>query len=374
MIKVLHVLYSMNRGGIETFIMNVFRNIDRTKVSFDFLLGTENECDYNKEILALGGNIHYIPDCRNGLFKNIKMLNRFYKEHPEYKIIHLHASALLNIVPLVVAKKHNIPVRIIHSHSTSVCGNPLRNLLHIFNKLWLTYYATHYLACSKLAGEWMFSSKYKKTPYQIINNGIDIDNFKFDPDKRNELRKHLCINDKFVVGHVGSFSKAKNHSFLLDIFSNIKEKSDDAILLLVGDGNLRKNIEDKIRKLGLSDSVILTGKRTDIAELMCAMDVFVFPSLHEGLPVTLVEAQASNLIIFASDAITDEIYLTANIKMLPLTLSSEKWAKKIIAAKNNLFQRHLQNNVLDKRYDIFSVINIIKDFYIKSLKEFSCGL
>lgn len=353
----------MNRGGIETFIMNVFRNIDRTKVSFDFLLGTEDECDYNKEILALGGNIHYIPDCRNGLFKNIKMLNRFYKEHPEYKIIHLHASALLNIVPLVVAKKHNIPVRIIHSHSTSVCGNPLRNLLHIFNKLWLTDYATHYLACSKLAGEWMFSSKYKKTPYQIINNGIDIDNFKFDPDKRNELRKHLCINDKFVVGHVGSFSKAKNHSFLLDIFSNIKEKSDDAILLLVGDGNLRKNIEDKIRKLGLSDSVILTGKRTDIAELMCAMDVFAFPSLHEGLGIVAIESQCNGLKTIVADTIPEDAFITPLISKLPLELSAEKWAREIIKLEKGYARQDMSLEIKMAGYDIKKIAYKMQSFY-----------
>ncbi|MFA6808436.1 MAG: glycosyltransferase, partial [Eubacteriales bacterium] len=252
MIRVLHIVKSMDMGGLETFIMNIYRKIDRDKVQFDFLMHTDKECVFSKEIRSLGGNLFNVPERNRGVLNNKKALNSFFKEHPEYSIVHQHLNSLSYIEPLKAAKRNNVRVRIIHGHSTKEGGSKIHNLLHCWNKLFIKRYITDYFACSDLSAKWLFSKKiYRSGAYQIINNGIDTDLFGFKYEVRNRMRKELNIVDKFVVGLVGRFSYPKNHEFLIDIFESIHKKNNSSVLLLVGDGEMRSSIEYKLKEKGL---------------------------------------------------------------------------------------------------------------------------
>jgi len=246
MIRVLHILNRMDRGGAETFIMNVYRKIDRNKVQFDFLLHTTDDCAYNCEIKALGGKIFSVPPRNKGILKNKRALDKFFSEHKEYKVVHQHVSSLSYVEPLRVAERHDVPIRIIHSHSTRESGILIHKYLHNWNKNFLKYFATHYFACSDLAARWICGDDmYNKGEILIIKNGIDTISFKFNKRYRKEIREEFGINDKFVLGHVGRFTYAKNHDFIIDVFKEVHDFNKDAILLLVGDGEKRTLIKKK---------------------------------------------------------------------------------------------------------------------------------
>ncbi len=364
-IRVLQVLAGMNRGGAETFIMNVYRNIDRTKMQFDFVLFRKEECDYNEEIRKLGGKIYWIPryNGRNH-FNYKKAWHTFFKEHPEYKIIHGHVRSTASIY-LKIANKHSLTT-IAHSHSTSSRGSRAEQLFKNIIQFPIRYTADNLFSCSDEAGEWLFGTRsIKKENYRIVKNAIDTEEFKYNMIRRNEIRKQLAIQDKFVIGHIGTFTTPKNHTFLIDIFEAVYKQNCEAVLLLVGDGALRSSIEKKIEELGLSDAVKLIGIRSDIPDLVQAMDVFVFPSLFEGLPVTVIEAQASGLPCIISDTITTEVKITNSIKSLPLKEKPDFWSHEILNIDKNLIRYSQYKLISDNGYDIREVANWLQNFYIK---------
>lgn len=365
MIRVLQIVNKMNRGGIETFLMNVYRNIDRDKLQFDFLtLETDTPGDYDEEIISLGGRIYQVPSRKKGLLKMKKQLNIFFGKHPEYKIVHAHVSSLTNVSKLKVAKKQGVKCRIVHSHNTKEGGSSIHKYFHRFNQLSLKSYATEYLACSDLAAKWMYPKElYNKKEFTIVNNGIETKKFVFNETIRNQKRKELSIESKFVVGHVGRFNQQKNHIFLIDIFKEIHDKNSDSVLMLVGDGELRKQIESKVDALGLSENVIFTGVRSDVHELFQAMDVFVLPSLYEGLPVVLVEAQAAGLKCFTTkDTVTSEVDIANLVEFTKLEEQANKWAHKILSstygARNNA-----EDIIKDSGYDIQKVAEDLQQWY-----------
>lgn len=335
MIRVLHCVYGMNRAGLETFIMNIYRNIDRSKVQFDFLVRTPKKCDYDDEIYSLGGKIYYVPSRRRGIIKSLKIIDEFFRNHNEYNIIHSHVSSLSDVTVLKMAKKYGVKCRIIHSHSTNQLGNPVHKFLHRYNQLFIKSYATDYFACSNSAAKWMYPSNlYNKKEFKIIKNGIEPEKYIYNEDIRNRKRIELGVKDKFVVGHIGRFHPVKNHKFIVDIFHEIFKRERDSFLLLVGDGEMREEIEKKVEDLGLKNNVLFTGVRTDIPDLLQAMDVFLFPSIFEGLPVTLIEAQASGLKCFVSDnVITREVNVSNLVQFISLKNSAQHWAEKILASR-----------------------------------------
>lgn len=370
MIRILHIVGSMQRGGIETFLMNIYRNIDRQKIQFDFMVHTNKECDYDQEVLKLGGKIYSITPRRNGIMKNKMELNEFFKEHKEYKIVHQHVSSLTYVEPLKAAKKNNVKIRIIHSHSTIETGGIIHKFFHKYNQFFLKSYATNYLACSDTAGKWLYSRKqYYKRDFQLIKNAINTDKFTYNQEVRKIMRKELGIENKFVVGHIGRFTYLKNHDFLIDIFKEIYDKKKNSVLLLVGDGDLHKNIQEKVNRLNLSDNVIFTGVRSDISELLQAMDVFLMPSHNEGLPVTLIEAQAAGLPCVISKNITNEVEIVKCIEWCALNESPSIWAKKI----NNSFKSYSRDNtkqeIINAGFDIYDVSYDIQKMYIESIND-----
>ncbi|MCA0756493.1 glycosyltransferase family 1 protein [Paenibacillus sp. N4] len=366
MIRVLQCVHGMNRGGLETFIMNVYRNIDRARIQFDFLVHTDDKCDFDDEIVALGGNIFSIPSRHSGLIKNRKALDEFFRRHKEYKIVHMHSSSLSYVEPLRAAKKYNVPIRIIHSHSTQEGGSFIHKYIHKWNQLFIKLDATHHIACSDLAGEWMYGKKIRNSnSYKIINNGIKTNQFLFSREKRQKVREKLGVSGKFVIGHIGRLTYPKNHEFLIEIFNIFHKMDSNSLLLLVGEGELRSQIEQKIKKLNLENSVILTGKRDDIADLLQGMDIFIFPSHFEGLPVTLVEAQTAGLPCIVSDNITKQVKITDNIVYEKLESSISVWVERILDIKKNYLRKNERENIVNAGFDIDAVTNEMQKIYLK---------
>ena len=365
MLRILHIVQGMNRGGIETLLMSLYRKLDRTRVQFDFLVHTDSEGAYDKEIKELGGKIYNISPRSKGIVKNRKELISFFKEHTEYKIIHQHVSSLTYIQPIKIAKENNVPVRIIHGHNTKQGGHKIHEIIHRVNKTAIKKYATHYFACSEDAARWMYGPhKLFQIDYAILNNAIDSKEFTFDMKLRDAIREELNLTDKFVVGHVGRFALQKNHEFLVDVFAEIRKNEKQAVLLLVGDGELKEDIINKINSKGLTDSVVLTGVRSDVPALMNAMDVFVFPSLHEGLGIVAIEAQSTGLKCFVSTEVPEEVMITDNIQRISLDKKSFEWAQEILKIKNGYHRESEIDKVLSSGYDIYEVTNRLQKLYL----------
>lgn len=325
MIRVLHIVTYMGRGGLETMIMNYYRHIDRNNVQFDFLVHRDFEADYDKEIQTLGGRIYHVSRLIPWSKSYRGELKKFFREHSEYRIVHVHQDCL-SAVALQCARECGVPVRIAHSHSSSQDKN-LKYLIKLYYRKRIPIYATELFACGSQAGEWMF----RGAPYQIIHNAVEAERYAFSEARRARMRIDLQIApDAFVVGHVGRFNTVKNHHFLLNVFSQVKKLRSGAVLLLVGDGPLRPQIEAEAEALGLKHSVMFTGVRSDVPDLLQAMDVFAFPSLYEGFPVTLIEAQAAGLPCLISDSIPDECDITKLIVRLSLRTTVSEWADTLL--------------------------------------------
>ena len=364
-IRVLQVFARMDRGGAETMIMNVYRHIDRSKVQFDFMVHTEEHCAYDDEIEKLGGHIYHIPRYTGkNHFQYKKKWKIFLNEHPEYHIIHGHMRSTAAIY-LKIANRFGLTT-IAHSHSTS-SGKGISAVIKNMMQLPIRYEADYLFACSQKAGEWLFGKETtKKEKFYIINNGIDVEKYKFNPIIRQSMRNKFGIEDnQFLLGHVGSFSYPKNHEFLIDIFNEVHKKKPTSVLLLIGDGELRHSIEQKVENFGLENAVIFAGVRDDIPDLMQMMDVFVFPSHYEGLPVTLIEAQAAGLKCCISDVITKEIMITKMMKVIPLKENSILWADSILAYDIPFYRSIEKKKIIDAGYDVKSVVDWLSEFYIE---------
>lgn len=326
-IKVAQIIGAAFDGGVESCIMNYYTHIDRDKVQFDFFVENTSKLIDKEKIEELGGNVVLIPSYKS-LFKYIKTLKKLFKEG-NYDIVHSNMNAL-SVFTLYAAKKAGVKVRIAHSHSTSNKKewkrNIIKNLLRPFSKK----YATHYFACSELAGRWLFGDKtYDAGKVTLINNAIDLDKFAFDEKARTEKRAELGLEDKFVVGNIGRLVTQKNQTFLLDIFYEYQKKNPNSALLILGTGPLLNELTEKTHKLNLQDKVIFAGVHKDPEKYYSAMDCFVFPSLYEGLGMTLVEAQVSGLPCIASEEVPLAAKVTKNVEFLSLKTSAEDWADKI---------------------------------------------
>ncbi len=357
-IRVLQVVTYMGRGGLETMLMNYYRNIDRSIVQFDFLVHREFEADYDKEIRALGGRIYHVSRLVPWSRSYRKELKQFFRNHPEYKIVHVHQDCLSSVA-LECAEESGVPVRIAHSHNANQDKN-IKYPIKLYYRRFIPRYATDLFACGKTAGDWMFRGKN----YQILNNAIPAKIYQFDIQKREQLRKEMNLDGNFVLGLVASFTRQKNHSFLLEIFRELLKQDPDAKLLLVGDGELREEIEKRIRSLNIQDSVILAGIRSDVQDLLQAMDAFVMPSLYEGLSLAAVEAQASGLPCYISDTIPSDCRITDLVREIPLTESAAEWADTILQAKKTI-RRNTYQEISDAGFDIEKNAGWLQNLYLE---------
>ena len=350
MIKVLVVGMTPMTGGIESVIMNYFRNIDKNKCQFDFLSEFDNIA-YQDEIVDSGSKIIKITPRRESVFKHKRSLKEVFKNN-HYDAIWVNMCTLSNISYLKYAKKYGVKTRIIHSHNSENMGSKLTLILHKLNKKVVAKYATHFWACSDLAGKFFFSSKIMASPkYRVINNAIDLDKFKFDEQIRQQYRRDLDIDDKFVVGHVGRFHFQKNHKYLINVFYELQKLKPNSVLLLIGDGEDKDAIKQQIAELGIGDKVKLLGIRQDVNNLFMAMDCMIFPSVFEGLGLILIEAQASGLPCYTSDVVPLTTKLSNNISYLSLNIPCKDWAEYV--CKNNPTSRQIDTKTIrEKGFDI----------------------
>ena len=369
-IRVLHVIGIMNRGGAETMIMNLYRHIDRSKVQFDFVENSREPAAFDEEILSLGGRIYRCPHY-NGKnhFTYVKWWNDFFAAHPKkYPIVHGHLGSTAAIY-LSIAKKYGA-YAIAHSHSSGT-DHSLHSYLYRTISYNTRNVADYFFACSEAAGKERFGSKVVSGDhYAVLNNAIDVNRFSYNPSVRNAVRDELGIGQsQLVVGHIGRYTKEKNHEFILKIFSELKKMDSNARLLMIGDGPLHTQIRQTAEQLGLSSDVIFTGVRSDVERLVQAMDVFVLPSLYEGLPVTMVEAQAAGLPCIISDKVPPECILTEGlVNVMPLSASPETWAEKILA-KRAIPRTDRRAEIVARCFDINTEAVKLQEFYLKAYEQ-----
>lgn len=362
----------MDRGGAEAMIMNYMRNINRDVIKFDFLTNRDYRAAYEDEIESLGGKVYHMCPMYPGKFRQYKReVREFLKEHPEYQIIHSNLEER-SYFPLKEAKKLGVPVRISHSHNRPL-GFNLKLIMRYYFRFMLKYYNTHMFSCGVEAGDWLYGRK-NRDKVIIMNNAIDAKQYTYDVSKAKEMRKSLGIDDcKKVIGHVGRFFAQKNHPFLIDIFQAIHEKDANTVLLLVGGGEqddrLKNEMKQKVADLGLSDCVQFLGVREDVNEVMQAFDLFLLPSLFEGLPVTMVEAQASGLPCVISDKVPIQCDITGNVKVVALEDSPEKWADVVLDFMEEFEREDTFDKLKKAGFDIQENAKWLEGFYIEALKD-----
>ena len=367
-IRIAQIIGKWVGGGVEAVVMNYYKNIDKTKVQFDFICDNDSTNIPYDEIEKLGGKVILIPPYQK-LFKYLKELKKVLKEN-QYKIIHSHINTL-SVFPLYAATLAKVKVRIAHSHSTTNKKETKKNLMKQVLRPFSKVFATDYFCCSQLAGSWLFGDKeYDKGNVYLLNNAIDLDKFKYNEKVRKSKRKELNIKDNtLVIGHIGRFVKQKNHEFLIDIFKEIHQKNKNTLLLLVGQGPLLESIQEKVNELNLTDSVRFLGQRNDANELYQAMDIFLLPSLYEGLPVVGVEAQATSLLCILSSSMTKETKVLNTTQFLSLEESAITWAEHLLNSYHNFKRTSNQKEIQQNGFDITKEAKKLEDKYIELNKR-----
>ena len=361
-VRVLHVVTHMDCGGLETMIMNYYRKIDRSKIQFDFLTHRPEteEKDYDNEIKKLGGRIYHLPRLNPFSYRYRRALESFFDAHKEYKIIHVHQDCMSGLI-LKIAKKKGIPVRIAHCHSSNQDKN-IKYLIKYVYKQMISKYATGLFACGEIAGKWMFG---KNANFVVLPNAIDTDNYVFSNDKRMLMRKELGLpEDSFVIGHVGRFSKVKNHCFIIELCKLLLKQNRNIYVLFVGQGDLLEETREIVIKNNLENVIKFLGLRKDVPDLMQAMDVFVLPSLYEGLPVSVIEAQASGLPCIISENVPLYCAITDLVKQVELDIT--KWENAIIQL-NDIKRRNMQDEIKKASFDINDNVLYLENYYLSNL-------
>lgn len=363
-IRILHIVTIMNRGGLETMLMNYYRKINRDRIQFDFLVHRQEEGAYDKEILALGGKIYRMPPI-NPIKHHIYLseVKKFFNEHNEYQIIHSHINTYSMYI-IREAKKHNIPVRIVHSH---IAKYKLDKKLpfYLYTKFKVHAYVTDKFTCGEEAGQWLFGNKVNNV--KVLPNAIDSKKFIFCEKRSKELRQQLNLENKFIIGHIGRFNEQKNHVFLINIFNEIYKKNKNARLILVGEGKLKNKIEKQIKDMGLENVVYLLGVREDIPDILMLFDVLLFPSLYEGLPVSIIEAQASGVRCILSDKVAKETAITNLVEFIGLEESIDVWRDRVLKYVNGYKRINRYSELVKAGYDIENNVKWLEEFYINSI-------
>jgi glycosyltransferase involved in cell wall biosynthesis len=364
-VRVLHLFTILNRGGAETNVMNYYRKLDKSKFQFDFVVHREEKGAYEDEILALGGKIFRFSNIHPLKLRSYKQqIRQFFEEH-HYSIIHGQCSEL-GYFFYKEAYNRGVPVIIAHGHSS----NPkldLKLILRNFLKVRMRSYINNYFSCGNDASIWLFGEKLAVKAF-VMKNAIDTIKFAFRYSESLKIKKKINADDTKNIVHVGNFTEPKNHQFLIAVFNELLQKDCNQKLFLVGDGGLKFQIQEKVKKLGIEQKVIFLGSRNDVNELLQAMDVFLFPSLFEGLPVSLVEAQASGIQCVISDGIPKEaILIPENVTVISLEESAVQWANKIHVL-NQFDKKDVSQRIIDEGYDIDANVRILEEKYTALLQ------
>ena len=355
-IRILQLGMTNNPGGVENFVINIYRNIDRNKIQFDFLLDhNAPKIAYEDEILSLGGKIYRQYYRRKEFFKKgRKSIKYFFKMHPEIKGVHMHANTLNPMFKVLqVAEKMKIPVRILHSHNSNYMKKlKIKDKIYeIYESKKLKKTVTKLIACSEEAGKWMF----KKNKFIVVKNGINVKDFEFDENERKALRKKLSIENKLVIGHIGRMNYQKNPIFILEIFNEIHKMNNDAELLYIGDGELKGEIEKFMKDKNLESSVILMGKCEKVSEYYNVMDAFLFPS--------------NGIKCYTSNRVPKETNIVGNVSYIELNKSSKEWADFIFNNKNERTNKNITDKFILSGYDIKSTVLDIEKIYLEGVNK-----
>ena len=323
-IRIAQIVGKWLGGGVEAVVMNYYRNIDRSKIQFDFICDDDSTNIPYEEIESLGGKVILIPPYQK-VFKYHKELKRVLKEG-NYKIVHSHINTL-SVFSLCAAFAAKVPVRIAHSHSTTNPSEKKKNLLKLVLRPFSKLFATNYMACTEYAGRWMFGNKkFNNGNVYILNNAIELDKYKFDERLRKKIRKELKIKDStIVIGHLGRFVEQKNHRFLIDVFNEYHKKNNDSVLVLIGQGPLVNEIKERVKSYNIESCVLFLGQKEDAYNYYNIFDLFIFPSIYEGLGMVAVEAQVNGLPVLASSNVPKDILITNNVKFIDLDNSIIDW-------------------------------------------------
>ncbi|WP_338627174.1 glycosyltransferase family 1 protein [Clostridium baratii] len=370
--KILVYGLTQTRGGVESFLLNYYKNFNTNNIQMDFISNTPDTV-YKEEVAALGGKIFNVCSKKKNPLRFKKDMENIFKNHSnEYDAIWVNLCSLANIDYLKYAKKYGIKRRIVHSHNAANMFGKLKETLHNYNKKRIDRYATDFWACSDSAAKWFY--KYdilNSKKFRVIKNAVDTEKFSFDKKIRDEYRKILNIENKYVLGNIGRFHFQKNHDFLIDVFKEVREKCDNSILLLVGNGDLEEHIKEKVKNLGLEESVIFLGMRDDVNKIMQAIDIFLMPSRFEGLPVAAVEAQSSGVRCLLSDTITKEIKVTDLIEFIGAKSKEDVnvWRDKILEYKLGYDRREMNEDMKKSGFEIKEAAKNLEDFLCGNLKS-----
>lgn len=363
----MHVFATLNKGGSESMIINHYRYIDNEQFRFDFVVHTNHHNTYEQEIQQRGGKIFRLPEFRGTNYCSYKKAwKKLIDSNPNWDIVHIHYFTIAWVIAPIL-KDLGVDVRIVHIHSNKLIVWHKRILFNIFKKR-MIHSTSHFLACSQEAGLNIIG---KNTHFDVFKNAIETSKFCYNAQSRSIIRTELAIPaNKFVIGHIGSFRNyQKNHLFLLDVFKEVKNIIPHSALVLVGDGAIRKHVENYSRQIGLNGDVIFTGVRDDVPQLLSAFDVFVFPSLNEGLGISAIEAQASGLPCLLSDCVPKEAAITKKVSFMSLDSPKKLWAEKIASFNITETNRIEDNEIIKKAgYDIATNIFILKNYYMSLLK------
>ena len=356
-LRVLQMTASLYNGGSQTMIMNLYKNIDRTRIQFDFIVD-HPEYDYYKETIEqLGGKIYTMP-LFNG--KNVKEVKKawddFFTNHPEYKIFHSHARSYASIY-LPIARKHNVKT-IIHSHNTSN-GKGISSIVKSITQFPLRYQSDYYFGCSRDAGRWLFGNRVVESDhFFVLNNAIDAEQFRYSKETRNQYRKEFELDEKEAFIQVGSLSDQKNHKFSIEVFAKLCKEKPDCRLYIVGVGEHGEDIRKQIKDYGLENNVFLLGRRNDVNGLLQMADCYIMPSIYEGLSVAAIEAQASGIHCFLSDVVSKDVCVTDVCEFLPLDVDA--W---VSALKGKFERKDTYQQIVDAGYDIHDTAKWLTGFY-----------
>ena len=364
MLRVLHSVSNMARAGIETMLMNYYREMDRDQIQFDFLANKPAPGEYDEEIRSMGGRVFVSPGLNPLHFPRYRrFVADLLHSNPEIGIVHAHNEAM-GYYALKSAKDAGLPVRIAHAHNTQIIRD-YKYPLKLVCKQLLPGAATDYWSCGRDAGIYYYGEKRWNESGFILRNAIDVSRFAFRQEIRERLRQRHGLEKCFVIGHVGRFNVQKNHSRLLDIFAEIAKAVPDARLALIGVGELEPSVKDKTLALGIQDKVLFLGQMPDVSEWYQAMDCFVLPSLFEGLPVVGIEAQAAGLPCFFSDRVTDEVLLSPETHRISLLADDAEWAGEIMAARQPGTDRRQGTDIVRRAgYDIHVEARKLQEIYL----------
>ncbi|MBQ3662851.1 MAG: glycosyltransferase family 1 protein [Clostridia bacterium] len=373
MLRVLHSVSNMARAGIETMLMNYYREIDRSLIQFDFLANKPVPGEYDGEIRDMGGRVFVSPGLNPLHFPRYKrFVAQILQDDPEIKIVHAHNEAM-GYYALKSAGDAGIRVRIAHAHNTKIIRDYKYPLKMICKQL-LPGAATDYWSCGRDAGIYYYGEKRWNESGFILHNAIDVQRFAFRQEERDRLRKQYGLENSFLIGHVGRFNIQKNHTRLMDIFTEVLKAVPEARLALIGTGELEESVKGKARSLGVLDKTLFLGQMADVSGWYTAMDCFVLPSLFEGLPVVGIEAQAAGLPCFFSDRVTDEALLSPGAKRVSLESDDGEWAKEILTAFNSDAERTQGTEFVRRAgYDIHTEARKLQEKYLEMAERAYAG-